>query len=92
MRMIDADSVLEDIAAAKDHGGMGAIVAGTLKRYIKRQPTIDPESLRSNGSWITVHTTNGEEFSKCGNCQNDLEGLEDGFMFCPYCGAKMKVR
>lgn len=39
--------------------------------------------------WITVQNTKCEQWSKCCNCQNELEGLEDGFSFCPFCGAPM---
>ncbi len=40
MRLIDADTLLKDISAAKECGGMDEIVAGTLRRYILRQPVI----------------------------------------------------
>ena len=39
-RPIDADRLLDDITAAEEHGGMGAVVAGTLRRYVMRQPTL----------------------------------------------------
>ena len=42
MRAIDADKLLDDITAAEKHRGMGAVVAGTLRRYIMRQPTLTP--------------------------------------------------
>lgn len=42
MKLIDADKLLDDITAAKECGGMGAIVAGTLRRYVTRQPTLTP--------------------------------------------------
>ena len=41
-RPIDADRLLDDITAAEEHGGMGAVVAGTLRRYLMRQPTLTP--------------------------------------------------
>lgn len=41
-RMIDADELLDDITAAEEHGGMGAVIAGTLRRYVIRQPTLTP--------------------------------------------------
>ena len=41
-RMIDADKLLDDITAAEEHGGMGAVIAGTLRRYVIRQPTLTP--------------------------------------------------
>lgn len=40
MRAIDANKLLDDITAAEEHGGMGAVVAGTLRRYVMRQPTL----------------------------------------------------
>lgn len=40
-RLIDANKLIEDLEAAKDHGGMGACVAGTIIRYIKRCATVD---------------------------------------------------
>ena len=40
MRPIDADLLLEDISAAEKNSGMGAVVAGTLRRYVMRQPTL----------------------------------------------------
>lgn len=40
MRLIDADALLKDISAARECGGMDEIVAGTLRRYILRQPVI----------------------------------------------------
>lgn len=42
-----------------------------------------------HGQWITVVETNGKEHSKCSDCQIELDGLEDAYSFCPYCGAKM---
>ena len=39
--LIDRQALLNDIQAAADNGGMGAVVAGTLKRYVKRAPAVD---------------------------------------------------
>lgn len=41
MRLIDADALAEDVKAAKSNSGMGAVVADTILRYVKRCPTID---------------------------------------------------
>lgn len=49
MRPVDADKLLDDITAAKECGGMGAIVAGTLRRYVMRQPTLAPPN-----EWVSV--------------------------------------
>ncbi len=39
--LIDRAALLDDISAAVDNGGMGVVVAGTLKRYVKRSSTVD---------------------------------------------------
>ena len=39
--LISREALLNDIQAAADNGGMGAVVAGTLKRYVKRAPAVD---------------------------------------------------
>ena len=48
-RVIDVDKLLDDITAAEEHGGMGAVIAGTLKRYVMRQPTLTPPN-----EWVSV--------------------------------------
>lgn len=40
MRLIDGDALLKDISAAREHGRMDEIVAGTLRGYILRQHVI----------------------------------------------------
>ena len=40
-KYINREKLLADIAAAAANGGMGEIVAKTLSRYVKRQPTAD---------------------------------------------------
>lgn len=48
----------------------------------------DAQTVR-HGRWITVVGADGKEYSKCANCQMELDRLEDAYLFCPYCGAKM---
>lgn len=38
---IERDAVISDLEAAEKHGGMGMIIANTLKRYVKRVPSAD---------------------------------------------------
>ena len=38
---IDREALLEDIQAAVENEGMGGMVAGALKRYVKRVPAAD---------------------------------------------------
>lgn len=40
-RLIDANALVEDLEAAKANNGMGALVASTLIRYVKRCTTVD---------------------------------------------------
>ena len=49
MRLIDADALLKDISTAKECGGIDEIVAGTLRRYILRQPVIAQQN-----EWINM--------------------------------------
>ena len=44
---------------------------------------------RMRAKWITVHDTSDRDWSKCGSCQAELDGLEDAYNFCPACGAPM---
>ena len=55
-RPIDADRLLDDITAAEEHGGMGAVLAGTLRRYVMRQPTLTPPN-----EWVSVEERLPEE-------------------------------
>lgn len=38
---IDREKLLDDLSAAAEHGGMDGIIAQTLIRYVKRQPSAD---------------------------------------------------
>lgn len=53
------------------------------------QPVTQDKVKQIHSRWITVVETNGKEYSKCANCQMELDRLEDAYSFCPYCGAKM---
>lgn len=55
MRMIDVDALLQDISVARECGGMDEIVAGTLRRYILRQPVIAQPN-----EWVSVEDDGGE--------------------------------
>ena len=55
MRLIDADALLKDISVARECGGMDEIVAGTLRRYILRQPVIAQPN-----EWISMEDDGGE--------------------------------
>lgn len=56
--LISRKALLEDIKAAKENGGMGAVVADTLSRYVKRQPAVDARPVV--GHKFSVGCTDGE--------------------------------
>lgn len=89
-KYIEQEALLDDITAAENHGGMGAVVAGTLKRYIKRQPAADAAPVR-HGHWIDCE----DEYSsyvRCSECGDEFTCWEADCAhtnFCPECGAMM---
>ena len=95
VRMIDANALIEDITAAEENAGMGAVVAGPLRRYVNRRPTIDPESLRPKGRWIDTGESYEDEHCRynywaCSVCENRIAGRYGLHNYCPNCGAKME--
>lgn len=49
-RLIDANALKKEVGSTF-HGAIGLTVTGAVHEIIDRQPTIDPESLRSKGHW-----------------------------------------
>lgn len=97
---IDKEALLDDIAAAVENGGLGAVVAGTMKRYIMRVSAADVAPVM-HGRWDT-NADPGEEIKDfhCSVCEYLLCDIdtacivpgENDFYFCPNCGAKMDLR
>lgn len=83
---IERDKLLDEIEAAKENGGMGAVVAGTLLRYIKRAESIEVRPVvRGRWRWVGQDKWNDcYECSQCGKMNTDNSN------FCPNCGADMK--
>lgn len=87
MSEISREALLEDIEAAKENGGMGAVVAETLARYVKRQPSVDAAPV-VHGKWIEKSYLLGTT-RYCSECGENY-GMPHGvFNYCPNCGAKM---
>lgn len=87
-RAIDVDKLLDDITAAEGHGGMGAVIAGTLKRYVMRQPILTPPNEPLSpypdgdtsilacpccGSGEYLHNEDGNEQNYCGQCGQAID-------------------
>lgn len=91
---IERDALIDDLDAAAKYGGMGAIIAQTLQRYVKRAPAADVAPVR-HGWWMHSHYEDcSEHFEivKCSNC--DFEAYAMAFFvrggnYCPSCGARM---
>lgn len=60
---------------------------------IKAAPTIDAEPVK-HGGWIMQEDYCDDEYFECSSCKEHFYFLTgrpetNGYLFCPYCGAKM---
>lgn len=96
--LISRKALLEDINATAGNDFMGTMVAGTLTRFVKKQPAVDAAPV-VHGEWIGYETSsyNGNDeygeprwipkkFFRCSVCR---KGTAVRHNFCPNCGAKM---
>lgn len=110
MRLIDANALMKAFRdyMAKHHDrercisqeNCNACKVGCLwHRIVKEAPTIDPESLRTQGHWIGEADGYADEelvydvwyCSECNHCIDDGTDNPDLLPdFCPGCGAYMK--
>lgn len=79
---IEREALIEDLDAAAKHGGMGAIIAQTLQRYVKRVPATDVAPV-VHGRWERYSTT----MMVCSICGKHV--AQHRYNYCPSCGAKM---
>ena len=92
-RLIDGEKLKNEVASTF-HGAIGLTVTGAVHEIIDRQPTIDPESLRSKGHW-EKETVDGPDVVKytsllsvfCSRCRRRAWMKST---YCPHCGAKME--
>jgi hypothetical protein len=89
-RLIDANALITNLRSFK---GLGKMVAETLVRFIKKQPTVDAVEV-VHGRWMLEQDYgDGTADYKCSNCEYDdnffTKTLEIYIKYCPYCGAKM---
>lgn len=90
MRLIDADALERQGLQFETHGGATFIALGS----VRTAPTIDPEELRPKGRWENgACTVCGFDLRCLTDGENDLEQWvwDEGFDYCPGCGAKMEV-
>ena len=65
--------------------------AAAVRNFLAHQPTIDPESLRPKGQWVSDE---GDILFHCSECgtQISISGDYDdlSWNYCPNCGADME--
>lgn len=94
--LISRKALLEDINAAAGNDFMGTMVAGTLTRFVKKQPAVDAEPV-VHGRWEAMHyeggILDGANCERCSNCGWDRffdePEIKSVFRYCPKCGALM---
>lgn len=87
--LISRKALLEDINAAAGNNFMGTMVAGTLSRFVKKQPAVDAVPV-VHGKWIAYldgEHLMPERYYKCSVCGD--KGHRFRRNYCPECGAKM---
>ena len=88
---IEREAVLEDIQAAVENEGMGGMVAGALKRYVKRVTAADVAPVR-HGRWIDAYPDIEPNpmfmYGICSECGFE-QGISKYLNYCPNCGAQM---
>lgn len=87
---IDREKLLDDLAAAVDHRGMGEIIGQTLARYVKRQPSADVAPV-VHGRWEFLGPNRLIKGCLCGTCSACKVRSKHivNSALCPNCGAKM---
>ena len=92
--LISRKALIADLRTAK---GLGSIIAETIVRFLKKQPTVDAVEV-VHGRWThdAVQTCGLFDDSlpvwvdvmQCSVCNEYIEGSH-GTNYCPNCGAKM---
>lgn len=95
VRLIDANKFASICINQAEHAlenGRQEIYATMMyvaKDLLENQPTIDPDSMRSNGKWILRHVGVGH-YWECSAChKNPCIYVTNNTRYCPNCGAKM---
>ena len=82
--LISRSALLTDIQADVEEGGLGGMVAGALKRYVRRAPAVKAVPVRY-GRW--ERTADGAAL--CTACKRKMNPSQYGYAFCSLCGAIM---
>lgn len=93
MRLIDADTLIEQMEADAEHldNAISKMMYYAAISDVKHAPTIEPE--RKKGKWIKEHW-HSDHVRQCSACHvtqtvTTYRGVVN-FKFCPYCGVDMR--
>ena len=87
---IEREALLDDLDAAAKHGGLGAIIAQTLQRYVKRVPAADVAPVR-HAFWkeIGADKRGRGGIFRCAGADGCGKTHPYTCDYCPNCGARM---
>ena len=87
---IERDALIDDLDAATKHGGMGALIAQTLQRYVKRAPAADVAPVR-HAFWekIGADRRGRGGIFRCAGADGCGKTHPYTCDYCPNCGAEM---
>lgn len=83
--LISRSALIDDILAAAENGGMGALIAGTLRRYVLRQPAVDAvEVVLCEQCLYRSQYANEEGLYKCGaiECKEGHSAMVAPYFSC----------
>lgn len=88
--LISRSALLAAIQTDVEEGGLGGMVAGALKRYVKRAPAVEAKPVR-HGYWENANGRPKTYIRKCSVCGKEAYfcGRGCSYKFCPNCRAKM---
>lgn len=103
-RLIDANALRQKIEKWADSADNSISFADSVESFaydevldaIDAAPTIDPEALQPVAHWVCEEDYDGDPVVwTCSHCKDssimyDGTPKDNGFKFCPYCGAKME--
>ena len=87
--LISRSALIDDILAAAENGGMGALVAGTLRRYVLRQPAVDAVEVDKAMAWLEGYTmTDTKQIYSNGIVYVPMFRVEQAFVDKAYNGSQ----
>lgn len=91
--LISRKALIADLRTAK---GLGKIIAETIVRFLKKQPTVDAVEV-VHGRWVQKEFWIGGGTWRCSECGRQIMFMNgtpttENMHYCPGCGADMRER